>query len=169
MRIAFLGWDSLIYCPRDFKISGSWEEDGSFLPVEFARVSKDCRLTLVLFPNVSDVQVLWVLATHENLQQAKVNLKKREGTILEDIGFVSIPENRYHCRALPHVLPRIKEWVEKKEFDAVVWTDLKSNFKAKTRMDFYEDNVIAYLRGLKGDAHRKARTYIQKAPKQIRT
>jgi 1-acyl-sn-glycerol-3-phosphate acyltransferase len=50
MRIAVLGWGSLIWSPGNLKIDREWHEDGPFLPIEFARVSQDGRLTLVLFP-----------------------------------------------------------------------------------------------------------------------
>jgi hypothetical protein len=48
MKIAVLGWGSLIWQPRELRISlPIWKTDGPELPVEFARVSMDGRLTLV--------------------------------------------------------------------------------------------------------------------------
>ena len=57
MEIAVLGWGSLIWCPRELILAGEWKPDGPFLPVEFARVSQDKRLTLVLYPGTEPVQV----------------------------------------------------------------------------------------------------------------
>lgn len=168
-KIAFLGWGSLIWDLRDLQITGSWETDGPLLPVEFARVSQDGRLTLVLYPDVSDVPVLWARAAHKDLQQAIDNLRRREGTSTNSIGFLSIPDNRSRYDVIPDILPRIRCWAKEKGLDAVVWTALPSNFQAKTKMEFNEDNVVKYLRSLKGDALHDAETYVRKAPEQIET
>jgi len=169
MKVAFLGWGSLIWNPFGLRITGSWKTDGPLLPVEFARVSKDGRLTLVLHPEALDVPTLWAYAVCGNLQQAIDNLAEREETSRNDIGFVSIPDNSNRCNVIPRILPRIKSWTEQKGLDAVVWTDLRSNFKARTELEFNEDNVVRYLRELKGEALRDAEEYVRKAPEQIET
>ena len=169
MKIAFLGWGSLIWDPCNLQILGSWKTDGPFLPIEFARVSQDGRLTLVLYPNASNVQTLWARAALTDLERAIENLRKRERTSISHIGFVSIPNNRSRCNVVPGILPNVRGWAEEKKLDAVVWTDLPSNFQEKTEMRFNEDNAVKYLRSLKGDALRSAEIYIRKAPKQIET
>lgn len=102
MKIAFLGWGSLIWDPRNLQITGSWETDGPLLPVEFARVSQDGILTLVLYP---DVSVLWARAAHRDLQQAIDNLRRREGTSTNRIGFLFIPDNCSRCNVIPTSYP----------------------------------------------------------------
>src|SRR3972149_8077702 len=169
MKIAFLGWGSLILCPRCLKIKGSWNTDGPFLPIEFARVSKDKTLTLVLYRDADDVQTLWAYASHTDLLEAIKNICQREETSLKNIGFISIPDSQSHCNVIPEVLNRIKHWAKGKRLDAVVWTDLPLKFKEVTGMDFNEDNVLGSLRGLKGDTLNKAKTYVMKAPRQIVT
>ena len=94
MKIVFLGWGSLIWDPRNLRIrkEKEWYSDGPFLPIEFARISKDKRLTLVLSPNVDRVQVLWAYTDINELEEAIENLRQREGTTKNRIGFVSINE-----------------------------------------------------------------------------
>ena len=55
MKIAILGWGSLIWQPKDLKFDANigWKEKGPILPIEFARISKDGRLALVITPNGS--------------------------------------------------------------------------------------------------------------------
>lgn len=53
MAIAILGWGSLIWCPGNLRIRGPWRHDGPVLPIEFARISADGRLTLVVHRSTS--------------------------------------------------------------------------------------------------------------------
>jgi len=72
MKIAYIGWGSLIWKQGSLKLRGTWQSDGPYLPVEFARVSQDGRLTLVLCRGVSPVQTLWAYAEEENLNTAQI-------------------------------------------------------------------------------------------------
>jgi hypothetical protein len=45
MRIACVGWGSLVWDPRDLPVKGAWRPDGPRLPIEFARQSDNGRLT----------------------------------------------------------------------------------------------------------------------------
>ena len=169
MKITFLGWGSLIWDPRNLRITGSWQNDGPFLPIEFARISEGGRLTLVLYPDVTDVQTLWAYADETDLHKAIENLRDREGTSIQRIGFTSIADKSGCCNAVPNVLPRIRQWAEEKRIDAAIWTDLPANFKEKTGMDLNGSSVVEYLRSLKGNTLRDAQDYIQRAPEQIET
>ena len=60
MKIFFLGWGSLIWFPDNLSKKGEWYRDGPCLPVEFARISNNGRLTLVLYLYADRVRVLWV-------------------------------------------------------------------------------------------------------------
>ena len=46
MKIAILGWASLVWNPQQLPHKGDWKSGGPRLPIEFSRVSKDGRLTL---------------------------------------------------------------------------------------------------------------------------
>ncbi len=48
MKIAYLGWGSLIWDPGMLPISGDWKPGGPVLPIEFSRISDNGRLTLVI-------------------------------------------------------------------------------------------------------------------------
>jgi hypothetical protein len=172
MKIAFLGWGSLIRDPQDLRIKGKWQNDGPFLPIEFMRLSSGGRITLVIYPTAEEVQTLWVYADFEDLDDAIENLRAREVTLTERIGFATIPDCTSRCWGDLEILERILEWGKKKGLDAVVWTGLRENsekFKENTGMEMNEDNIIKYLKSLKGENLEKAREYIQKTPDQINT
>ncbi len=169
MRIVFLGWGSLIWCPDNLKVRGKWYKDGPCLPVEFARISKNGRLTLVLYPNADRVKVLWADAEVNSLDKAVENLYQREGTKQCLIGFDYIKEDKSSCQVETEILNEIRDWATKKKLDAVVWTALPSNFKEERRKELNWNNVIEYLENLPGEKKQRAREYIEKAPPQIMT
>ncbi|MCD6572546.1 MAG: hypothetical protein J7K95_00425 [Thermoplasmata archaeon] len=70
-----------------------WKNDGPRLPIEFARKSRNGRLTLVIYDeylNEKDkwVNVLWNEMDVQSIQEAIGNLCTREETILKNIGFI---------------------------------------------------------------------------------
>lgn len=108
----------------------------------------------------------------EELDDAIENLRTREITITEKIGFATIPKCESRCWGDLKTLERILEREKEKGLDAVVWTGLIENsdkFKEKTEMEMTEDNIIKYLKSLTGETQKNAMEYIQKAPEQIDT
>jgi len=147
MKIVYLGWGSLIWDEsRKFEIDGNWQTDGPELPVEFARVSKDKRLTLVLCQGAQWVTVLWATSKTKDLREARCILKNREETVLDKIEYISLENDENNCKIVPEILDTIKKWARTKKIDSVVWTGLPSNFKEKTGMGLNEDNAIKYLK-----------------------
>jgi hypothetical protein len=176
MKIAFLGWGSLIWDPRNLRIRKDWQEDGPFLPIEFKRYSKDGRMTLVICPGVQDVRTLWAEADFTDIDDAKENLRIRENIPnIQNIGYASRAGCPYRCNAVPEVITHVQSWVDEKKLDAVVWTDIPQNpdkFRQKTSMEMNEDNIITYLRNLEKRNDRiyeNAREYVEKTPEQIET
>jgi hypothetical protein len=193
MKIAFIGWGSLFWDSRYLKKKGNWQEDGPLLPIEFARQSERTPLTLVLFPQASDVQTLWTLTKITDLKKAIAALAKREHTKEGYIGYFSRLDKSSRCNVIPDVLSRIKKWTIEKELDGVVWTDLPKKFKVDLtaeneddsemevgteankeivrdiRTDVTEETVSAYISQLSTEEMEKEKNYVTRLHYQIDT
>jgi hypothetical protein len=98
------------------------------------------------------------------------NLSQREKTSENNIGCVDLEEPKNNrCQAVAYLQDLVSEWARNNNLDAVIWTDLKSNFHEMTRRDFSEDGIIAYLNDLDNSRRKKAEEYIRRAPVQITT
>lgn len=167
MMIACLGWGSLVWAPHELPVQGKWFEDGPFLPIEFARESKDGRLTLVLVPEYERrVRSLWTLFSVGTVAEASEALRQRE----------CIPEKNKekHIAAWsagepdPAIFPEIATWVVGQTLDAAVWTALPPKFgKKEIRPDV--EQAVAHLRQLPHERRRNAERYIRMAPRQVDT
>lgn len=172
LRIAIIGWGSLIWDPRALPREGPWQTGGPLLPVEFSRVSSDCRLTLVIDPeNGVHTRTRFVLSPRTDLFDAIDDLKDREGTVREHIGHIGCPpgcdSRQDHDRVPLH--DTIAEWACANGFDAAVWTALPSNFSSKTGLPFSIANAIAYLTSLPQTVRLKALRYVDNAPAEVIT
>lgn len=174
MRIAILGWGSLIWDSRSLKIDGSignngWYSDGPYLPIEFARISNDGRLTLVIRNGVKDQQVLYSISLYNDLDEAVLDLAVREGCGKNKIGKYLKEKNEVTPIDFIHK-EKIANWIEpKQEINAVIWTNLSSSFKDKIGLKLSDINVVNYLTSLSPEVQVKAEEYIRKAPVQINT
>lgn len=165
MKIAILGWGSLIWDQRDLPTLGVWQKGGPVLPIEFSWISSDGRLTLVIDEkNGVPVQTRFAQSGSETLNQAIEDLRKREGTSKSMIGVVSqtinIPKSGSDT---------IKGWADEHKWDAMIWTGLPSNFEDIKNVSFTVENGLTYLRGLAGEKRGKAREYIDRAPEEVVT
>lgn len=173
MKIAIIAWGSLVWDPRTLKIKGDWDNNGPMLDIEFSRVSKDGRLTLVIdLINGESVRTYFAESVRSDLGDAIADLRDREGTIRKRIGFVDLTSGTNSKAEFPEqndVFTTIDDWCRNKKYDAAVWTALPSQFKEQTKLDFSVDNAIAYLKGLPKSARENAMKYIRKAPSKITT
>ena len=172
MKIAILGWGSLIWLPKDLKFdtNSGWKENGPVLPIEFARISKDGRLTLVITPNGTEVPTLYAVSSFDSLNLAVLNLKKREGTNEKYIGSYMKSKDEFSPIEFAYK-DNIKNWIQTSDFDAVIWTNLpeKLNLENMTKTEKDPDGRINYLQNLKGSESALAEEYIRNTPKQIAT
>jgi hypothetical protein len=165
-QIAVIGWGSLIWCPGSLRIASRWHADGPCLPIEFARISRGDRLTLVIHPGSPEVQTYWALSAFERVGTARGNLQEREGT--SSIHDVSLMKNDVACDSPFHAA--IRAWTEKRErLQAAIWTGLLSNWPDKRPCPFSPVDADRYISGLSGESLRLAREYVQNTPQQIQT
>lgn len=164
MKIAILGWGSLIWQPKELNYNKEfgWEKEGPSLPIEFARISNNSRLTLVITSNGTEVQTLYTLSNYKTTEEAILDLATREGSSRKNIGYYDKAKNEFSDLNFPFK-DKIIEWIDLTDFDAVIWTNLKENWQEKTK------DRIEYLKSLKGETKNLAEEYIRKTPEQIRT
>ena len=174
MDIAILAWGSLIWQPKDllFDTEFGWKEDGPILPIEFARISKDGRVTLVITENSTFVPTFYTLSKYETLDEAVLNLAVREGSGRRSIGSYDKTKNEFSHKVFFE--QNISDWINEKDFDAVIWTNLGENWVIKNESEEIIDTIepaerIKYLKSLKGNASALAEEYIRKTPVQIKT
>lgn len=167
MGIVIIGWGSLIWCPGPLQIKSCWHRDGPALPIEFARVSKDGRLTLVIHPGSKHQQTLWATAVSRDIDLARHNLCEREGTDSRLIHSATAA-GEFSDGVGNEVRDAIANWLrERPHLQGCVWTGLASNWRDKQKSDFSVPLAIQYLRVLPDPA--RAREYIQNTPGQIQT
>jgi len=164
MKIACLGWGSLIWDPRGLPIRKPWFKDGPLLPIEFARQSQDFRITLVIEKDAAYVRSLWALMTNKKLEIAIEELKEREGVNESAIGFWTQNSSSEHT-----FIEIIGEWAKLKGLEAVIWTALPPKFDGQNGRVPTIEEVISYLRDLPLLKISYVEEYIRRAPIQIDT
>lgn len=169
MKIACLGWGSLIWKPESLLIQREWFKDGPFLPIEYSRQSNDDRLTLVIdIGNARLVRTLWALMATDKLAVAKKSLQVRENipkcNFETSIGAVNIEENTDEPIKLI-----IQEWAKIMKIDAVIWTSLPPKFNGNNGQSPSLEEAIIHLKGLNINKMNTAKEYIRRTPTQIDT
>ena len=173
MRIAVLAWGSLVWQPaNDFgeiSVTGPWREDGPTLPVEFARISSDDRLTLVVVPGYTSLStVLWAPSTFDTMTEAVANLAEREtGTSPDRIHGVG-PDGA-HSTPDARIAATVSAWVTgRDDVDAAVWTGLGPG--SRWGEDGWGiEHAYRHVASLTGATRDRALRYIRNAPPRIDT
>ena len=165
-RIASLGWGSLIWELKGFPIEGPWFEDGPLIPAEFARQSRDGRVTLVLIETQRLVPSLWAVMDSVDLASAVEALRSREGIPRKNV-------EKHVCRwsagqPSPSLIPDLSEWANAHGVAHVVWTGLPPKFNGAEITPSVEQ-VVGYLEKLTGEQRENAERYVRLAPRQIDT
>ena len=96
--MAILAWGSLVWDRRNWPITNDWERGGPVLPIEFSRMSRSGEragcLTLVIDEHHgANVPTRSALSPRTNLDDAIADLRSREGTSSDRIGYVNLVRN----------------------------------------------------------------------------
>lgn len=174
MRVAILAWGSLLWDRGALEIDGSFQPVGPSLHLEFSRVSRNKRLTLVI-DEASGVQCATFVAqsAHDDLASAIENMRARENMLgPKGIGFV-VPatggQNATAEERHPLAVSTIANWVRSSGYDAVIWTALASNFQNETSETFSVKAAIRHLECLNDPTRAVALNYIRRAPHEVQT
>ena len=163
--IAVIGFGSLIWSADTLELDSPWHTDGPFLPVEYARVSKDGRLTLVIVSGVDLQKTLWAYSRYENLDDTRENLRVREGTVTRHVEYWEEGVTRVSG---PTGLA-ISTWARKRGLRGVVWTALPPKDTGGLELAMPAEEALGYLSSLQGQVREAAREYVTKTPPQIDT
>jgi hypothetical protein len=179
VKIAVVAWGSLIWDPLDLQAAADFAPNGPLLPIEFCRISRGGRLTLVI-----DETFGAVCTTHsvpsalQDLDSAIGNLRARENMRdAEGVGFVELGSGRRSRVAMqrhPDAVATIAAWAQANGYDAAIWTALQSNFDEPDQggEPFSVTAALRYLESLAGenaDAFAAALAYIRNAPSEVDT
>jgi hypothetical protein len=125
-------------------------------------------LTLVIDPDHGGrLATRFAFSPRGVLEDSVSDLRDREGTVWRSIGYVHPPHREQAWQG--DVARRIGEWARAQAIDAVVWTDLRSNFEEQLGEAFSVERALAYLQRLPKGVAKRAQEYIGKAPKEIMT
>lgn len=155
------------------------------MPLEFARISKDGRLTLVVYPterDKTDSDLVWMCPTYWaessllDVDVAREDLRKREGPPSVDAIHAVGPNEKVHHPEKSGVEKTVIQWLQGRfDIDAAVWTGLRSNWKAKRGGSFSIPDALDYIREVETKMDRadaafaKLREYIRNAPIDVDT
>ncbi|MPZ52244.1 MAG: hypothetical protein GEU79_05845 [Acidimicrobiia bacterium] len=160
IRIAIIGWGSLIWSPRELSYHGPWTPNGPILPIEFSRIASDGRLTLIIDENHGEMIPTWsAIARQTNLDGARKDLAAREGCPLDRIGWTE-----RHGIGDNMTGGVVADWCATTGWDGAVWTQLPSTFEERTGEPFSVAAALSYLDGLSADTQERAIEYIEKVP-----
>lgn len=152
MKIAYLAWGSLKWNPENLPITSinSWIYSSLELPLEFSRISdnKKGRLTLVIDEKNGTYNKIWyAISTENNLDKAINKLKKREKTTINNIAYINLRNNKIRVNNTSrNIANNIINWMKKNKLDAVVWTDLKSNWEEIMKCPFTNQKAFNYFK-----------------------
>lgn len=174
LRIACLGWGSLLWDPRSLPMDGPFRDDGPRLPIEFSRVARDGRVTLVIDELAAAIPT-WVVALDVGgLDAAVAALGRRER--IGPARWTSWIGAQLHTGsggirgdASEATRDAISVWLPGSGFDGVVWTALPSRCPDGRFADPRTGELVDHLHALEGEARARAEEYIRRAPHTVRT
>jgi len=166
LKIAILGWGSLVWDPQELRIVKDWVKGGPDLPIELSRLSdKRGHLTYVIDERHERRSgTRFAVSRDKNLEDAIADLACREGCAAQRIGFVVAESGEYRSRT--KLYQGVKTWAQTSGFDAVLWTDLEPKFPGEWGVS---QAVKWWNTKLEPDRIEDAKTYATRAPKEVDT
>ncbi|MBS6032518.1 MULTISPECIES: hypothetical protein [Pantoea] len=163
MKIACLGWGSLIWKSGALPVASPWHCDGPRVPIEFVRISEGGELATAICLNATPVPVLWAWLNTASLETACRALREREG----------IPDSREDGLGILTVTDTsagpLADWARARGIEGLIWTALPACMAGVEGRIPALDEAVAYLQRLEGDTREHARRYIEQVPAQIDT
>lgn len=167
-NIIYLGWGSLLWDSKFLKLKNNdWIKTDLELPLEFSRISDRGRgrLTLVIDPTHGTKNYVWERpANTKNLNIAIRRLMKRENTTVGQICYYNAQTDQRRTLSLPdNLVKAIKDWCIAKNYDAVVWTGLSSNWEKLRGKTFTTTDALDYFQGAYDQVQTEILNYIYQA------
>jgi hypothetical protein len=172
-KIAILGWGSLLWDtsqPQFEEQHDEWRFDGPVLRLEFSRksASRLNALTLSIDPiHGQECQVAYALSKRKTAAEAIADLRTREKTSAQNVGFAFADGSRRQGRDTRSV-DVILQWAKSAAIDVVLWTDLPGSFDDVPAGEFLKVS-IHHVQQLPAEGKVKAAEYVCRAPDFIRT
>lgn len=165
MKVAILGWGSLIKEPNGLQIVGGWRKGGPRLPIELSRRSqRRGHLTFVIDERHHRcLPTQYTFSRLMNLPNAIADLAWREGCPRRRIGYVQATEGRRR-RSRTAQGKQIRKWARAQKLDAAIWTDLPPKPGR-----FTVEAALRAWRQLPPETQEAARRYVRLAPKETDT
>ena len=166
MKIACLGWGSLLWKPGVLSVVGEWHDDGPRLPIEFARESDGGELATVICEGVEEQTAWWAMLSTRDVGEARELLRQREEVDADHPEWIG--DTTAGSAACPYRAPIVK-WAQAKRIDAVVWTALPPKCGGVEGRAPNAQTAVSYLDRLTGGTRDHAEAYVRRVPAAIAT
>lgn len=163
MKIACLGWGSLIWKPEALPLASEWFKDGPALPIEFSRVGDGGELATAVCMNAPLTHVFWAMLNADTLHHAVSALREREQIPVSRSDGVGVMVFN-STSAGP-----LAEWATEKQLDAVIWTALPPRIDSLEGRVPCVKEVLDYLATLEGEKRQHAQDYLRRVPTEFET
>jgi hypothetical protein len=172
-KTAILGWGSLLWDeePQFDKFHGDWRMDGPILKIEFSQIAEaqEDGIALVLDPEQGQAcRVAYAMSKRSSPADAICDLRAREQTTLDNIGYLFTDRSKFHYRDEAGA-QAIASWALRKKIDVVVWTDTPSNFHEVTGKPFSVRTALEHIRSLPAKIKAEVADYVWKSPDFVHT
>ncbi|THB84713.1 hypothetical protein E1N66_08945 [Pantoea allii] len=163
MKIACLGWGSLIWKTDALPVASQWHHDGPEVPIEFVRIADGGELSTAICLNARPVPVFWAWLNTASLESACRALRLREAipdSRADGIGIMTVTETS---------VGPLAEWAQAKGIEGLIWTGLPALMGGVEGRIPTLDEARHYLQTLTGETREHAFHYIEQVPAQIDT